>query len=143
VPNLVVLWQASEEENMMDSSGSDYEGVDHSGAENSDEVSLVEESDIVADASGAGEDREGSEDEGRSGRRTANTRKKVVRCEGRTLRRKARGDGVVLGGNPLKGGKGRVVTVKGRCTLDQIVTLNKGMTEYQKDALRGLSWYPC
>jgi len=86
---------------MTDSSGSDYEGADQSGAKDSDEVPLVEESDIgdiVADRGGVSEDREGSEGEGRSGRRTASTREKVVRCEGRTLQRKARGDGVVLGG---------------------------------------------
>jgi len=120
VSKLEVLWRAFEEENMIDSSGSDFEGADHSGAEDSDEVSLVEEldmGDIVADASGAGEDREGSEGEGRSGRCNASMRKKVVHCEERTLQRKARGDGVVLGLNPLKGEKGRVVIVKGRCTL--------------------------
>jgi len=101
---------------------------------------LVEESDIGepdVDASGAGEDREGYVGEGISGRRTRSTRKKVVCCEERTLRRKASRDGVVHGGNPLTREKGRVVIVKGRCTLDRPVTLNKSMTEYQKDAVRG------
>jgi len=91
IPNLEVLWRAFKEENMMDSSGSDYEGTNQSGAEDSDQVSLVEESDIgdiVAEGGG----------EGRSGRRTESTWEKVVRCEARTLRRKTRGDDVLLGG---------------------------------------------
>jgi len=37
----------------------------------------------------------------------------------------------------LDGEKGWIVTVKGRCTLDRLVTLNKSVTEYQKDAVRG------
>ena len=60
-----------------------------------------------------------------------------MRCEGWTLRRKARGDDFLVGGNPLKGEKGRVITVKGRCTLDRLVSFNKGLTEYQKEAVRG------
>jgi len=36
--------------------------------------------------------------EGRSGRGTGSMREKVVRCEARTLRRKARGDDVLVGG---------------------------------------------
>ena len=57
-PNLDVLWRAFEEQKMIDSSGSDYEGTNQSGAEDSDQVSLVEESDIgdiVADGGGEGE----------------------------------------------------------------------------------------
>ena len=37
----------------------------------------------------------------------------------------------------MKGEKGRLVTVKGRCTLDRLVSFNKGLTEYQKEAVRG------
>ena len=108
---------------MMDTSGSDYEGTNESGGEDSDQVSLVEESDvgdIVLEGGG----------EGRSGRGTRSTREKVVRYEARTLRRKARGDDFLVGGNPLKGEKGRLVSVKGRCRLDHLVSFNKGLTEY-------------
>ena len=93
-PNLEVLWRAFEEQKMMDSSGSDYEGTNEIGDEDSDEVSLVDESDVGDSVSEGG-------GEGRSGRGSRSTREKVVRCEARTLRRKARGDDVVLGGNPL------------------------------------------
>jgi len=108
--------------------------------EDSDEVSLVEESDIGevdADVSRAGQDGEGSVSEGINGRQSGGRRKKVVHCEERTLRRKAAVDGVVHGGKPLDGEKGRVVTVKERCMLDRLVTLNKSMTEHQKEAVRG------
>ena len=106
MPKVEVLWRAFEEENLMDLSGSDYEGGDQSGAEDSSDVLLVEEldlADIVADASSVGEYREGIAGEGSSGGHRESKRKKVVCSEERTLRRKARGDGVVLGGNPLKG----------------------------------------
>ena len=43
----------------------------------------------------------------------------------------------MLGGNPLKGEKGNIVTVKGRCTLEGLVTLNSHLSEYQKDAVKG------
>jgi len=42
----------------------------------------------------------------------------------------------------LKGEKGRLVTVKGRCTLDRLVSFNKGLTEYQKEAVRGFVLAP-
>ena len=137
---LEVLWRAFEEENLMGSSGSDFEGVAERVDEDSEEVSLVEESDIGevdVDVSGAVRDGEGSVSEGISPTHSGGRRKKVVRCEERRLRRKAAGDGVVHGGKPLDGEKGRVVTVKGRCTLDRLVTLNNSMTEYQKEAVRG------
>jgi len=38
MPKLEVLWRAFEEENLMDSSGSDFEGADGSGAEDNDKV---------------------------------------------------------------------------------------------------------
>ena len=38
MPKLEVLWRAIEEENLMDSSGSDFEGADGSGAEDNDKV---------------------------------------------------------------------------------------------------------
>ena len=112
MPKLEVLWQLFEEQNLIDSSGSDYEAGVDSGGEDSFDVSLVEESDladIVADASSGGEDWEGSTGEASSSRSEQNTRKKVVPSEERRFRRKARGYGVVLGGNPLKGEQGRVL----------------------------------
>jgi len=111
IPKLEMLWRLFEEQNLIDSSGSDYEAGVDSGGEDSYDVLLVEVSDladIVADASGGGEDWEGSAGEA-SSRSEQNTRKKVVSSEERRLQRKARGDGVVLGGNPLKGEKGRLL----------------------------------
>ena len=38
----------------------------------------------------------------------------------------------------MKGKKGRGVSIKGRCTLDHVVSLNKRMTEYQTKAVMGI-----
>jgi len=117
-PTLEVLWRSFEEENLMDSSGSDFEVGVESGGEDSPAVSLVEESDlsdIFPNVSSGGEEGGSSAGEGNSYRRKQGERKrkKVVPSEGRRVRRKAAGDGVVLGANPLKEEKGRGVTVRG------------------------------
>ena len=141
-PTLQVLWSSFEEENLMDSCGSDFEVGVENGGENSPAVSLVEESDfsdIFANVSGGGEEGGSSAGEGSSHRRKQGerTRKKVVPREGGKVGQKAAGDGVVLGGNPLKEEKGRGVTVRGRCTLERLVTMNGRLIEYQKEAAKG------
>jgi len=62
-------------------------------------------------------------------------RKKVVPGQERKLWRKAKGDGVIDMGEPMNVEKGRGVSIRGRCTLKRVVSLNKGMTEYQREAV--------
>jgi len=45
-------------------------------------------------------------------------------------------------GATSKRGKGRGVSISGRCTLEQVVSLNNGMTDYQKQAMIGLVLAP-
>ena len=112
MPKLEVLWRSFEKGNLMDSSGSDFEARVDSEGKHSLAMLLVEKSDlsdIIVNVSGGGEDGEGSAGKHSSHMRKQGTRKKVVLGEERRLRRKARGDRVVLRGHPLKGEKGRDV----------------------------------
>ena len=62
-------------------------------------------------------------------------RKKVVPGQERKLWRKAKGDSVIDVGEPVHVEKGGGVSNRGRCTLERIVSLNKGLTEYQREAV--------
>jgi len=64
-------------------------------------------------------------------------RKKVARGQERRLWRKAKGDGVVDAGQPVKGEKGRGVSIRGRCTLERVVSFNNRMIKYQRQAVMG------
>ena len=65
------------------------------------------------------------------------SRKKGVPGQERTLWRKAKGNGVVDAGEQPKGEKGIGASIRGRCTFDRVVSLNKRMTEYQREAVMG------
>ncbi|KAJ8419555.1 LOW QUALITY PROTEIN: hypothetical protein Cgig2_013342 [Carnegiea gigantea] len=59
-------------------------------------------------------------------------RKKVIPGQDRRQRRKAIGDSV-----PLKGEKGKCVSIRGRCILECIVSMNYSWTDYQREAVMG------
>ncbi|KAJ8428199.1 LOW QUALITY PROTEIN: hypothetical protein Cgig2_031476 [Carnegiea gigantea] len=104
----------------MDSSGSDFEGGADAGANDIPNMSLVSETDLdnVSDV------------KPEKGSRS----KKVV--PGR-WRRKAVGDGVVFGEHSLKGEKCGGISIRGRCTIKHVVSLNKAMSDVQKEAVMG------
>ena len=112
----------------MDSSGSEFTGGLASGGETSAEVSLVEESEGLDEG-------EGSQEGGRRERRTRSVRKKVVPGQERNRWRKAKGDGEIDVGEAVNVEKGGGVTIRGRCTLERVVSMNKGLTEYRREAV--------
>jgi len=73
---------------------------------------------------------------------TCSTRKKVVPGQERRLTRKAKGDDVVDEGERVTGERAGGVIVRGRCTLERVVSLNKRMTKYQREAVKGTVFAP-
>ena len=51
---------------------------------------------------------------------------------------KAKGDGIINAGKRLKGEKGKGINIRGRCTLDRVVSLKKRMTESQRKTVIGI-----
>ncbi|KAJ8422094.1 hypothetical protein Cgig2_000596 [Carnegiea gigantea] len=123
IPKLEVLWKYFEEANLMDSFGSDFKGGVDGGGDDSPNVSLVSKMDLdsVSDV----EAYKGS------------MSKKVVSGQLKRGRRKATGDGVVFGDHPLKGEKCGGVTIREKCTIERVVSLNEAMSDVQKEAVMG------
>jgi len=67
---------------------------------------------------------------------------KVVPGQERRLTRKTKGDGVVDARERVRGGKAGGVIIRGRCTLERVVSLNKKMTEYQREAVKTTVFAP-
>jgi len=133
-PEVVVLWRLFEEANLIDSSGSDFEGEADSRGDSSISVSLVEESNMSKDGWENGGRKGGRQGErectdGEDSGRWHND-KKVVPGQERRMRRKVAGDGVVIAGPALKGNTSTAVSIRGRCMLERVVSLNKRMTAY-------------
>ena len=55
----------------------------------------------------------------------ANKNKKFVPEQQRRGRKKAAGDGVVFGEHPLKGENCPSASLRGRCTIERVVSLNE------------------
>ncbi|KAJ8423038.1 LOW QUALITY PROTEIN: hypothetical protein Cgig2_002584 [Carnegiea gigantea] len=123
VPKVEVVWKYLEEVNLMDSSGSDFEGGADGGGDDSPNASFVSNTDLdnVSDI------------EPEKGNRST----KVVPGQQRRGRRKAAGDGVVFGKHPLKGKKCGGVTTRRRSTIERVVSLNEAMSDVQKEAMMG------
>jgi len=68
--------------------------------------------------------------------------KKVVPGERRRRRRKAVGDGVVIGEYPLKSEKCEAVSVEGRCALERVVSMKKSMIKFHKRTVKGTIMRP-
>ncbi|KAJ8430269.1 hypothetical protein Cgig2_030668 [Carnegiea gigantea] len=123
VPKLKSMWRSFEEVKLLDSSGSDFDGRDEGNYDSSPIVSLVDKSELESEA------------EMKSGE--VGMRKKGVPRQDRRQRKKVIGDGGVLGGHPLKGAKGKCVSIRGRCILECIVSMNDRLSDYQREALMG------
>ncbi|KAJ8422410.1 hypothetical protein Cgig2_013230 [Carnegiea gigantea] len=109
VPEVEVLWRSFEEANLIDSSGSDFEGEADSRGDSSMSVSLVEDSDMSEDGWENGRRRGGGQGEGK--------------C--------------TEGEDSGRWHNDKKVVPRGRCTLEGVVSLNERMTVYQREAVMG------
>ncbi|KAJ8419896.1 hypothetical protein Cgig2_016343 [Carnegiea gigantea] len=109
------MWKYFEKANLMDSSGS---GGADGGGDDSPNVLLASDTDLDNVSHG-------------------NRGTKVVPGQQRRGRRKVAGDGVVFGEHPLKGKKCGSVTIRGRYTIEHVVSLNEAMSDVQKEAVMG------
>lgn len=103
------MWRSFEEAELLDSSGSEFNGGDEDSDDSSPNVSLVDESKL--------------EGEREIESRKVYMRREIIHGQDRRQRRKAICDGVILGGHVLKGEKGKCVSIRGRCILEYIFSI--------------------
>jgi len=127
------------DENLIMSSGSDYDPGEEAEVESEGDVSLEEENirDFEKCESSRGTEEEGDDEEGEGEERSRKSmkRKRTGLNEGRRWRRKAAGDGVVNDVDVVPH-KGEVaVSVRGRCTLEIICAFKKTFEKHHVEAL--------